>query len=164
MVRDVAHDCEQEGMNPIVKQNSTRDLSDEVADFILDFCKNAVPAHPIHGFELPDFLEEVKKFLEGEIGLTGASISLPQKPSWPNLFQVTRPPNFYGDSKIRSRARWLAAILNSRAPESIRDESLDKAKQRAPELPVQPIPEAKQPTRIQPLHFIQDGFSPRNRR
>ena len=96
--------------------------------------------------------------------LTKASISLPQKPSWPNLFQVTRPPNFYGDSKIRSRARWLAAILNSRAPESIRETAFDKAKQRAPELPVQPIPEAKQPTRIQRLHFIQDGFSPRNRR
>jgi hypothetical protein len=145
-------------------ENPIRDQSDEVADIILDFCKNAVPADPIRDSDLPLLLEEVKKCLGGDMRLTLASIPLPKKLSLPNLYQVSRPPEFYGDTKLRSRARWLATIVRSVAPESIRDAAFAKATQRAVELMPQSIPGEKKPTRIHPLQIIEHGFSLRNRR
>ncbi len=145
-------------------ENPTRDQSDEVADIILDFRKNAVPADPMRDSDLPLLIEEVKKCLDGDMRLTLSSISLPKKLSLPNLYQVSRPPEFYRDTKLRSRARWLATIVRLVAPESVRERAFDKAKQRAAELMPQPIPQEKQPTRIHSLQFIEGGFSLRNRR
>jgi hypothetical protein len=167
---DVAHDRLHETLDltetidrPAMK-NPIRDQSDEVADIILDFCKNAVPADPIRDSDLPLLLEEVKKCLGGDIRLSLAFIPLPKKLSLPNLYQVSRPPEFFGDTKLRSRARWLATIVRSVAPESIRETAFAKATQRAAELMPQSIPGEKKPTRIHPLQIIEHGFSLRNRR
>src|ERR1035437_5681035 len=46
------------GMDRPAVEKPTRDLSDEVADIILDFCKNAVPDEPIRDHVLPDLLRE----------------------------------------------------------------------------------------------------------
>ncbi len=81
-------------------------------------------------------------------------------PSWPH--PGTRIRSF--PSTSLSQPPTNRTIVKSIAPESIRETAFYKAKQRAAELPVKPIPEEKQPNRIQRVHFIQHGFSPRKRR
>ncbi|MDR5729919.1 MAG: hypothetical protein RB191_21105 [Terriglobia bacterium] len=145
-------------------EKPTMDLSDELADIILDFCKNAVAGEPIRDYDLPVLLREVKKCLRGEMWLTLASIQLPGNISWPELYRITRPPASSGDYWLAYRAIWLATIVKAKAPASIRETAFRKAMQRAAELKSQPTPEEKRPTRIPRLQFVQHGFSPRNRR
>ncbi len=161
---DIARDCAQEGMNEIVKEKPPRDLSDEVADIMLDFCKNAVHGEPIRGSELVTFLVEVKKLVRSGGGPTLASLQMSPKISWPQRYRMTRPPDIFGKDRLRYRAKWLVNILESTAPESIRETAFAKATQRAAELMPQPTPGEKKPTRIHPLQFVEHGFSLRNRR
>jgi hypothetical protein len=151
-------------MAPPTVEKPPRDLSDEVADIILDFCKNAVPDEPIRDHVLPDLLREVKKCLGGEIWITLASIHLPERISLPDLYRITRPPRSPEDYWLAHRATWLATIVKAKAPKSIRETAFAKATQRAAELMPQPIPGEKKPTRIHPLQIIEHGFSLRNRR
>ena len=127
MGKDIARDCAQEGMNPIVKEKPIRDLSDEVADIMLDFCENAVHGDPICGSDLVTFLAEVRKLVRSGNGPTLASLQMSEKISWPQRYRMTRPPEIFRNDRLRYRAKWLVKILESIAPESIRETAFAKA-------------------------------------
>ncbi len=112
---------------PRATEKPTRDQSDDVADIILDFCKNAVSDEPIRNHVLPDLLREVKKCLGGEMWLTLASVPPPENVSLPDLYRITRPPKSSGDYWRGHRATWLATIVKAKAPMSIRETAFGKA-------------------------------------
>ena len=142
-------------------ENPIRDLSDEVADIILDFCKNSVPEMPIRDYDLSNLLEDVRRLTRGELGPLPPSMQLPRKISLTELYRITRPAETSEDMWLGHRAIWLAKIVIAKAPEfDIREAAMNKAENRAGELGVTPTPEEAQQIKMQRRQFLSDGVLP----
>ena len=144
-----------------LKKKSPRDLSDEVADFILDFCKNAVPADPILDSHLPLLLEDVRRFTRGELGPPPPSIQLPKKINLPELYRITRPSKSPDENWLGHRVIWLAKMMMAIAPQlEIRETAMNKAEKRAAELSIQPTREEEEQSRDKRQQFRRHGVLP----
>src|SRR6185437_2985683 len=77
LARKAVKDAATAGRERLREEKKSGTLSDEVADIILDFCKNGVPKAPIRDYDLPNFLGNVKEFTRGELGPCPPSIQLP---------------------------------------------------------------------------------------
>jgi len=134
-------DREHKRRERIALDARTGELSDELADEILEFCRTVrgVPETPIAEYDLPTVLNQCRNHLRGSIPSDLRAFKFPKKRGLKQRFQATRPEEEKDEVWIGHRGRWLANLIISEAPESsIWEEGIEKAEKRAKELRPKP--------------------------
>lgn len=117
----------------------TGELSDRLADIILEFCKTikGVPPTPVLESELVTFLSEARNEAWAMEASGAPPMKFPKRMDLRQRFRRTQP-RFEPDTLcIAHLAEWLAVVLRAEEPErTIWERAIEKARKRSGELQV----------------------------